>query len=133
MTSKSAHVIYTPVIKSIPLSAIDFDEARHRQLDPDKVKEMADSLLNHGQLQPIGVREYQPSDGGPVRYARSWGGYRLAAMKYNLDHGVNQTADISAAVYPPDTGAVYRPPAQDRSGDTGTSKTGRNPIGSQGE
>jgi ParB/RepB/Spo0J family partition protein len=64
---------------------------RRRPLDPAKVEELSRSMAEHGQKQPIGVREKR--DGG---YELVFGAHRFAAAQ--LSH----RWDILAVIYPAD-------------------------------
>lgn len=61
--------------KSIPIDAIHVPVKRAKTLDPDKVTELAESILEEGQLVPIRVR----ADG--ERFVLIEGYHRLEALR----------------------------------------------------
>lgn len=70
---------------------------RQRQLDPERVQELAMSILQNGQLQPIGVREEKDS-----KYTLIFGAHRVAAMLWLEEKGLDKDAVVWATVYPPE-------------------------------
>jgi ParB-like chromosome segregation protein Spo0J len=92
----------TAVFKEVALAAIAMDEqARQRPIDPDAVVGRAESIGQHGLLQPICVQQLAPGDGDQPRYKLIFGAHRLAAMRQL--HPDDPGATISAMVYPSDT------------------------------
>jgi ParB-like nuclease domain len=68
---------------------------RLRELNPEKVRELAMSFLQSGQLHPIGVRD----DGGS-KYTLGFGAHRLAACIWLEEQG--NTVSVQAIVFPPE-------------------------------
>lgn len=73
---------------------------RQRPLDPERVKELATSILQNGQLQAIGVREHRPKGSISIEYQLLYGAHRLAAINLLISDGRDPEANIWAAIYP---------------------------------
>lgn len=81
----------------LPRSIIVGD--RHRPLDQEKVKELAQSFQDHSQKQPIGVRVKTQPD-RTVRYELLYGLHRLEAVRLLEREGREIEPMIWAIIYP---------------------------------
>ena len=70
----------------------------YEKLDPEKVKTLAASIVEHGQKQPIGVKRL-PDAGYNVAYKLIFGHYRYAALKFLEDNGTYVQPSVQAIVY----------------------------------
>lgn len=83
-------------VRDISLNRIDVGP-RQRPLDRKKVEELAKSIMEHGQKQPIAVRN-KPGGGCELIF----GYHRLEAMKLIDREGLDQRQSIWATIYPED-------------------------------
>ena len=106
MTTTEAPVLLR-TLATIELNDVDDNPWQPRSsLDPEKVKELADSIREVGLLQSPMVRQV-PADGllgraGAIRYQTAFGHYRIAALK-SLGHStaeleVRQLSDADMAI-----------------------------------
>lgn len=75
------------------------EETRLRKLNPEKVKLLASSIVEHGQKQPIGVKEIETGDGFNRKYRLIWGLHRYAALRLLEENGTYQEASAQVIVY----------------------------------
>ena len=83
-------------VRDISLNRIDVGP-RQRPLDRKKVEELAKSIMEHGQKQPIAVRN-KPGGGCELIF----GYHRLEAMKLIDREGLDKRQSIWATIYPED-------------------------------
>jgi len=88
-------------VRNIWADHIDVGE-RLREVDPARVKELAESFLLHGQLQPIGVRRKKERG-----YDLVFGAHRLAAAYWLFENGKTEEALIWATIYREDYPEAY--------------------------
>jgi len=75
---------------------------RLRKIDRTRVKELAESFLLHGQLQPIGVKRKKEKG-----YDLVFGAHRLAAAYWLFENGKTEEAMIWATIYREDYPESY--------------------------
>jgi ParB/RepB/Spo0J family partition protein len=85
--------------RGIPTNLIDVEGRRMRPLDPERVKELAESIKANGLLQPIGI--VRKKDGKvPQRNRLVYGRHRLAALQLLMEEGVPGADTAPCIVYP---------------------------------
>jgi ParB/RepB/Spo0J family partition protein len=85
-------------VRDIGIHNIDVGP-RQRPLDRKKVEELAKSIMEHGQKQPIAVRYKKNAIGGVELI---FGYHRLEAMKLIDREGLDKRCSIWASIYPED-------------------------------
>ncbi len=95
-TGKKPHNVTTLYPRSIIVGS------RQRELNPDRVRELAMSIKQNGQLQPIGVREEKTKKNGSIatKYRLIFGAHRLAALCLLEDEGLEQNVTVWTTIYP---------------------------------